>query len=284
MKKKEKKNNIVILYHKGCPDGFGAAWAAYKKFGAKATYIAMARDNAVPPSIIKDAFVFILDFSFPPPIMKKIVEEAKLVVALDHHISAEKETKMAHEHRYQLNHSGAVIAWNYFFPKKKVPKLLQHVEDVDIWKWKLSHTREISSALSVRDFDFTIWNKFARDLENAKTCRKIIDEGAAIFRYQETIIRKAVGIAEVVTFQGHRVLASNFPHLVSEIGAALIERVPPMAIMWSERSGKIIVSLRSNGKVDVSKIAEKYGGGGHKRAAAFAFSADKKFPWKRVKK
>jgi phosphoesterase RecJ-like protein len=49
--------------------------------------------------------------------------------------------------------------------------------------------------------------------------------------------------------------------------------------------GEIHASLRSNGKVNVAKLAEKYGGGGHKKAAAFIFNSSlyKKFPWKLVK-
>ena len=35
---KTEKNSIVI-YHKNCFDGYGAAWAAYKKYGNDAIYI-----------------------------------------------------------------------------------------------------------------------------------------------------------------------------------------------------------------------------------------------------
>ncbi len=44
-----------------------------------------------------------------------------------------------------------------------------------------------------------------------------------------------------------------------------------IAVMFREDDGGIKVSLRSRGDIDVSKIAEKYGGGGHKGAAAFIY-------------
>jgi len=31
--------SIVVVYHKGCMDGFGAALVAWKKFGDQANYI-----------------------------------------------------------------------------------------------------------------------------------------------------------------------------------------------------------------------------------------------------
>ena len=45
----------------------------------------------------------------------------------------------------------------------------------------------------------------------------------------------------------------------------------------------ITVSLRSDGSVDVSKLAKKYGGGGHKAAAGFSFKVGRKAPWKKIK-
>ena len=33
----------------------------------------------------------------------------------------------------------------------------------------------------------------------------------------------------------------------------------------------------------VRRIAEKYGGGGHKAAAGFSFGASEKFPWKQIR-
>ena len=71
---------------------------------------------------------------------------------------------------------------------------------------------------------------------------------------------------------------------VSEIGSELVKKLPPIGIIWSQRKDKIVVSLRSNGKVDVSKLAKKFGGGGHKASAAFRLDLNQKLPWKIIKK
>jgi bifunctional oligoribonuclease and PAP phosphatase NrnA len=53
-----------------------------------------------------------------------------------------------------------------------------------------------------------------------------------------------------------------------------IERVDIAAIIYEKGKDKFDVSLRSNGAVDVSKIAASYGGGGHVYAAGFSIASD----------
>ena len=127
---------IAVLYHKGCTDGFGAAWAAWKKFGARAEYLGVERGQPSPKRL-KGKDVYMLDFTYPLDITKKLLGVVKSLTIIDHHISVEKSTKLAHKYVYNLNHSGAGLAWNYFHPGKKVPLLLRYVEDVDIWRLKL---------------------------------------------------------------------------------------------------------------------------------------------------
>lgn len=57
-----------------------------------------------------------------------------------------------------------------------------------------------------------------------------------------------------------------------------------IAVMFREDEEGTKVSLRSKGEIDVSKIAEKYGGGGHKGAAAFIYKEDIKTTMKKILK
>jgi phosphoesterase RecJ-like protein len=43
-----------------------------------------------------------------------------------------------------------------------------------------------------------------------------------------------------------------------------------------------MISLRSDGTVDVSEIAKKYGGGGHIKAAGFVLDIGASLPWKEL--
>lgn len=274
---------ILIIYHGDCWDGFGGAYAAWKKFGNRADYLGLKRGVAVPVKKIKSKEVYVIDYDLRDEAsMKALINQNKKVVALDHHVTGEKYTKMAHEYRYALNHSGAVLAWRYFYPQKPMPWLLKRVEDFDIWNLKLSFTKEIVAYMDMMPHDFKLWDKIVHQLENPKTRKIIIDKGKLLRAYEEKIINDAADKAMLVKFQGYKTLAVNFPILRDQIGEKLYKKVPPISISWRVKEDAIVVSLRSNGTVDVAKIAEKYGGGGHRASAGFAIDPDKKLPWTRI--
>lgn len=280
----KKNKKIVVLYHSGCRDGFGAAWAAWKKLGARAEYVGVHHEEPLPEDL-NGKEIYILDFGYSIDMMKKLLRAAKSVMAIDHHISVEKSTKLANHYVYALNHSGAVLAWKYFHPHKKIPALLKYIEDIDIWKLALPHTRELAASLETYDLNFSLWNKIARDWESARSKQSYLDEGKAILKYQNHLVTKAIKDAEKVRFLGKRALAVNFAlSLNSEIGDAMRKRGFPLGIVWQQKRDKILVSLRSTSKVDSSRLAAHFGGGGHKKAAAFRLPINQKFPWKKVKK
>lgn len=273
---------ILVFYHKNCSDGFGAAWAAWKKFGDAAEYVALDPET-LPKVFPKKRTIYAVDLSYPVSVQKKIRTHNESLTIIDHHISKKEDTELFPGNIFDNDHSGAVLAWRYFHPKKSVPKLLEHIEDIDLWKWQFPNTREIISALSLRAFDFSTWDVFAKMIESGSGKKKIIAEGKIISLYEERIIEKMVGSAVPVTFEGMRILAVNSSVLNSEVANALLKKLPPAAIVWRDSGGEIHVSLRSDGTVDVSKIAEKYGGGGHTRSAGFGFRSEEGVPWKILK-
>src|SRR3989344_7185671 len=159
---KELRNNkkIVILYHGDCRDGFSGAWVAWKKFGKKADYFGLKygpNNSVVLPKGLKNKIIYLIDFSLKAgKEMEILVKNNKKVVVLDHHHDAEKFAKMAHGYVFDNNHSGAVIAWQYFNPGKATPLFLKYVEDLDIWRKKMPHTFAVSAYVGLFDFNFRI--------------------------------------------------------------------------------------------------------------------------------
>lgn len=279
MKKEQPKlKNIVILYHAGCHDGFGGAWAAWRKFKNKADYIPVEHGRDVPGGLTKKELYFI-DFCYPADSMEKLLAQNKKVVVLDHHVSQRDIVGISTEHVYDNDRSGSVIAWQYFFPDEPVPKLLEHVQDVDLWQFKIAHTRELMAALDEYPFDFKLWNKLSGEFEDGEAVKKYLKAGKTILMYEERIIERMVRHAERVDFDGHAAYVVNSPILESEIGNRLVTQKKAIGIIWAHRSGKVAVSLRSDGKKDVSELAQRYGGGGHRAAAGFSFDARLEFPW-----
>ena len=206
---------IIIIYHADCADGFAGAYAAWKKFGNEALFFPLIHNT--PPPEIKNAEVYIIDFSFKEEVMKEIIKKAKKVIALDHHISAEKTTKMAHDFIYENDHSGCIIAWNYFHPTKKVPQLLLNIEDIELWKFKLRHTKELMTYLESIDFDFEIWDKIIHDCETEKI-QYYLEQGNNLLRFKKRLIEKLVKEAKLVKFENYSALEVNSPLFHSEIG------------------------------------------------------------------
>ena len=52
-----------------------------------------------------------------------------------------------------------------------------------------------------------------------------------------------------------------------------------MAIVYYRYDGKVHCGLRSNGEVNVAKMAEKYGGGGHKNASSIRVNTFNDLPF-----
>ena len=281
--KLEITKDIVVIYHGDCPDGFSAAWVAWKKFGENADYFGAGHGEPIPNGLINKE-IYILDFSFSKEIMAEVVKNNKKVVVIDHHKSAEESVKMAHEYVYEMDRSGAVLAWQYFYPDLSVPWLLRYIGDRDIWKLELPDTFAMGLMLDTFDKNFETWSKLAEELEDENTRRKYIEQGKLIQKYENKVIEDIVGSnKEIVIFEGHEIYAVNAPHFfASQMGNFLCKEKPPLAVVWHWSEGKIAVSLRSDGSVDVSEIAKKYGGGGHKGAAGFRFDGQCKFPWKAV--
>ena len=277
------KKPIVILYHADCPDGFGGAWAAWMKFGNQAEYFAV-QHQAPPPAGLRSKKIYMIDFTYPLPIVRRLIKQNKRVTSIDHHETARLATKATQHSSYALNHSGAALAWLYFHPKKKMPVLVKHVEDQDLFHFYFPDTRRIMSYEKILPNDFKVWRKFSEDLEKKSSKKRILEIGAALLILENSIVDKVAGQgAELVRFSGHITYAVNSPSFDSQLGVLLYKKRPPMAIVWSRRDGWLKVSLRSDRSVDVSKIAQKYGGGGHVGSAAFRLPGNAKLPWKPLK-
>ncbi|MEK7150685.1 MAG: DHHA1 domain-containing protein [Patescibacteria group bacterium] len=274
---------IVVLYHNFCPDGFGAAWAAWKKFGTRAEYIGVNHAEPLPRGL-SGKEVYTLDFCYEDKYFNELLKKAARLVVLDHHISRKEAVMRAHDYRFELDHSGSVIAWKYFHPGKRIPRALLHVEDYDLWRFRWPGTREVGAILSTYPFDFKARDEFIKNFEKSSLRKQYIADGAAILRYQAAVIKKSANVADLVELAGHKVFAANSFTLTSEIGEALVKKKGPFGIVWSQRQDRIVVSLRSRSDFDVSKIAARFGGGGHRQASGFSFPIGKKFPWKRIKK
>jgi len=145
------------------------------------------------------------------------------------------------------------------------PRLLQYVQDRDLWQWKLPRSKAVNAAIRSYPQTWEDWDVlWQRDIEELAT------EGEAILRYRQQIVDAHIKHAKDVQFLGRkgRAVRCTTGEIYSEIGEALAEGVDFGAV-WCETESETLWSLRSRGKCDVSEIAASFGGGGHKSAAGF---------------
>lgn len=165
--------------------------------------------------------------------------------------------------------------------------MLLAIEDNDLFVFKHQNTREISAFLGAYDLDFSIWSELMKDFENKKKRRAYIEQGRIILIGKSMAIEKNIlRNGEEIFFEGHHVIAVNTSLYYSEAGTQIYRKWPrvPFGLTWYYKTGKLHVSLRSDGLCDVSRLAVLYGGGGHPGAAGFSFPFRGKLPWKTIKK
>jgi oligoribonuclease NrnB/cAMP/cGMP phosphodiesterase (DHH superfamily) len=258
-----KDQTNLVIYHAGCSDGFGAAYAAWKLLGNKSEYF-YAKHGFGPPDV-KGKHVVIADFSYDRETTLKMIDDAASLVILDHHKSAAERLVGIPNLHFDNNHSGCILSWNYFHPDKEPPKFLRYIEDRDLWRFSLPYSKEFSSAFDMVPFEFSDFDDFIDD----SVIDDAITRGKYILAYEKTVINKICEYAAKRTWRGKRALVVNSSHAMSEIGGKLSPDCD-FAVIWyfDHESQQTKVSFRSfYDEIDVSAIAQEYGGGGHAKAA-----------------
>lgn len=276
------QKEIVIIYHGGCPDGFGGAYAAWKKFGDEAEYIPASYGEPVVEGL-EGREVYLIDFCYEDAEeIATLMRTTKKLVVLDHHQSNRPFAESVPEHIYEENSSGATIAWGYFHPEKPMPNLMRYLEDGDLYRYSLTETRDIFSYLMVLPFEFGAWDTLAKELDDDSLRAEILKKSHAYTEMLEALAVSSVERAKKVLFEGYEIyFATTHPNITikSRVGYLLYKKFPPFALVVSAHPDGFGVSIRGNGSVDVSKIAAKYGGGGHPDSSGFFIPNGEKMPW-----
>jgi len=280
----------LIIYHAHCNDGFGAAWAAWKALKATGLVeLHAASYGKEPPYELINAGinVHILDFSYPPHQFLNICSMAKTVTMLDHHKTA-IESYADHEALvdtpnnakiiFDTNYSGAMLAWNYYHPLKQPPRIIEHIQDRDLWLFKLAGTKEVHLNLNTLAKELLVWDKLIDDTnQSGFAFKELVAGGAAIKRYYDNMIQNILAVCKrPIAINGIEGLSCNCPGaLASDLGHELANESGNYGMTWELlKDGNVKCSLRSNGDFDVSGIAKQFGGGGHKNAAGFVITKD----------
>ncbi len=274
-------NRTIILYHGNCPDGFGAAYSAWKKFGDDAEYIELNRGESIPTGL-EGANLYFVDFTYDQETMDHFVAIANSVTVLDHHNGVKEVVESMPNYVFDNFRSGATITWDYFHPGTSRPLLLEYIQDDDLFTFALPDTRAVLSYVIVRPYSFALFDEMAHLLENHDTRELFLEKTRIYAEYFELLANISVEKAHLVHFEGYEVyFAVTHPikTMKSLVGNLLAAKQGPFALVVGALPNGFGVSIRGDGTVDVSEIAAKYGGSGHKNSSGFLIPAGGTMPW-----
>lgn len=292
----------LCIYHGNCADGFTAAWAVWRALGDGVEFHPGVYGEAPPDVTRRD--VIMVDFSYKRPVLEQIAVQARSILILDHHKTAQADlagfgTDMSgwrppfgwNRHAmnvaqdtcegipdksqyviFDMDRSGAQIAWDFFHPDKPRPALVDYVADRDLWRFEKPRSREVAAWVFSTDYSFGTWSGLAARLEDDQEWPGIVAEGAAIERKHHKDVAELVRVTRRdMVIGGQRVPVANLPYTMSSDAAGMMAAEAPFAACYYDRPDARVFSLRSRGEggADVAEIAARYGGGGHKNAAGF---------------
>jgi hypothetical protein len=270
----------LVIYHGHCIDGWTSAWAAWRAYGDEDTEYMPASYGDVAPYVAGKE-VLIVDFSYPLADLQSMFPRSGGMRVLDHHKTAQADLGLLPFATFDMNRSGAGITWDVLHPGMPRPWLIDYVEDRDLWRFSLPNSKNVNAWIGACKRDsFQEW-----DVLSATGAAKAGEMGAAVNAFIERYVHEMTAQARLVDFAGHKVPIVNAPYIcISELLGKLAETAP-FSLGWSQRAdGLFAYSLRSRGSdgVDVSEIAMRYGGGGHKHSAGFV--ADTPYHYALVRK
>jgi hypothetical protein len=284
----------ICIYHGGCDDGFGAAWAVRAGRGDGIEFYPGVYQKDPPDVTGRD--VILVDFSYKRPVMEEIARKAHSLLVIDHHKTAQTDLQDLEAWAamegigasirviFDMHRSGAGMAWDYFCSIWDRPDFINYIEDRDLWKKSLPGGDEFTIALRSYPQNFDVWDGLAKAGAQA-----LIAEGKSLQRYYRLRVEelKRSAYRAVIPIPGHRsdapadvshvdIAIANAPYFAASEVAGELAALPGVefgACYFEVRAGEWQYSLRSRGDFDVSAIARCFGGGGHPGAAGFTVAA-----------
>lgn len=261
---------IQVWYHENCYDGFGSAWAARRALSEHkdVEYVACSYGKPMPNAGGNDD-IYIVDFSFPREEMLLLSGRVKSLQVYDHHKTAEEALKGLDFAVFDMNRSGAGLTWDYLMEGVPRPRLIQHIEDRDLWTFKIDGSKEVHAYLCSQPFNFEVWDKINETLETRPD--EVYGLGRVLLAQKISEVELTCKKAWVRKMDGYNVATVNTSAHWSEVGHHLLEKFPNVhfAASFTVFEDGVMWSLRGRGDFDVSMVAKKFGGGGHFSAAGF---------------
>lgn len=259
-------------FHHNDLDGRCAAAIVRKAYPA-CEFIEMDYAKALDVNTIEPGeMVYIVDFSFKPDVMSALCARTQgRVVWIDHH-------KTILENLYaeffsvpgvrSTSQAACVLTWEFLFPQVPVPYGVRLIGDKDAWSFTDWRSDNFCIGIEAEDarpqsgFWALVFQSEAQFIVDS------VERGGEIRRYREWFCERYCETNGFETeFEGHKAFAVGLYMFGSQAFGRRVEQYP-LLIAFEFNGSKWVIGLYSK-TLDVSEIAKKQGGGGHKGAAGF---------------
>lgn len=283
---------MIVFYHNADLDGKCSAALLKSRYPGE-RFIGINYGDKFPWDEVKDESVVMVDFSLQPfSDMVRLRKEAANLVWIDHHKAAFADMEDYHHTTGDFSpwygirdtkYAACELTWSYYFDcqdwvdPSKMPTWVRLLGRWDVW----DHTDELVVPFQYgmrslnTDIYESVWDDLLRErytFQVGLTVQSIIDRGKIILNYEdEGNAAYARATAYEATFDGHLVIVINRALCGSRTFKSVYDPLQhDFMVAWVRRPDCYSVRMYSDsGKVDLSEIARKHGGGGHYGAAGF---------------
>ena len=279
-----------IYYHKDDFDG-QASGAVCADVYSKAMYhlYPLSYGQEIPVSEIADIdSVLLLDFCPDDPmVIREMIERSCIFYWIDHH---ETSRRMYKENNFADIHippgvfitdsddnkmSACELAYMFLHNVSydKIPYYIKLLGRYDVWDFTDRQTLPFQYGmrawLKPPTENMQQWKRLLRpSSSDHKLFKKLIDVGKYVAMYEnENNKRDSKSLCFGMDFHGYRTLAINRINLNSLFfDSEYNPKIHDLILQFGYKDGKWVLGFRSN-TINCADLAEKYGGGGHSRAA-----------------
>lgn len=296
----------VGFYHKSDLDGRCSS-AILKYHIPDITLVGIDHGDPFPWNMINSGtIVYMCDFSLPDiNLMYRLWEKSAEFIWIDHHKSAIERYNTFCNDFYTINRTSwslsgsrsigkaaCELTWEWFHPNEEVPLFIELLGAYDTWRnsdqdfWEemiLPFQYGVQIESMNPEYHMEIWKEYFEDSGNLNgILQETVEQGTSIHDYlNQRNAQNAERNAYEAEFEGIRAICINsLEHSSSILDSVYNPDIHDIMIVYTHQKDSWYISLYSTkDDIDCSKLASKYGGGGHFSASGFRISNNQNLPW-----
>ena len=271
-------NKIYCIYHSSDFDGKCSAAIVNSYYKNNIEFIGYNYNEDIVKNIDEGTIVILVDITLPLDDMLWLEKNVKLIWIDHHKLRINKVYDAGFKNIDGLRcldgtKSASDLTWEFFYPNKTIPESIYLIGRFDVWdhlkNWD-THILPFQYGLKLEKDTKTPKSDIWKDIFKDKINSEILQNGRIVLKHAKNeaeYLYDKMSTNKIINNLTWKII--NTPTAPDAFDHILDWQT--FDVFCTYRIGQYFcsASLRSNSEIDVAKIAEKYGGGGHKNSAGF---------------